>query len=124
MSMLDPVTQMPDQTLVALFANRADAYAGISRLLHAGVAPQNVGYLDATDLVFGTEAGRAGLPYFKDMKTGRVLVSAEVGGPADGTNAAAMLLESNAVAVASLAMRGFHPQLHHPIRTRQRAFAA
>lgn len=114
----------PNQTLVALFANRSDAYSGITGLLHSGFAAQQVGFLDPTDVLFGTEAGRMAGPYVEKVKTGRVLVSAEVAGVAGGTEAAALLLESRAMAVASLAARGFHPQLRHPMRTAQPVLAA
>lgn len=113
-----------NQTLVAIFANRTDAYSGIAGLLHAGFAAQHVGFLDPTDVLFGTEAGRTAGPYVEKLETGRVLVSAEVGGLAGGTEAASVLLESRALAVASLATRGFHPQLRHPMRTAQPVLAA
>lgn len=113
-----------NQTLVALFANRADAYSGISGLLHAGFAAQQVGFLDPTDVLFGTETGRAAGPYVEKVKTGRILVSADVDGLAGGTSAATLLLESHALAVASLAMRAVHPQLRHPMRTTQPVLAA
>lgn len=113
-----------NQTLVALFANRTDAYSGITGLLHAGFDSQRVGFLDPTDVLFGTETGRTAGPYVEKLKNGRVLVSADVAGIASGTEAATVLLESHALAVASLAMRAVHPHFRHPMRTAQPVFAA
>ena len=80
-----------NQTLVGLFANREDADRGITRLLHAGISPQDVGHLDTTDSFLGAAPDH-------------VLVWAEVAGSARGIETATMLLDGNALAVACLAL--------------------
>lgn len=79
-----------NQTLVGLFANRDDADQGITRLLRAGLSPQDVGHLDTADT-------------FLRAAPDQVLVWAEVAGPGRGIETATVLLDGHALAVACLA---------------------
>lgn len=49
MSINSPNTEMPRQTVVALFATRGDADQGITRLINVGVEPGHIGLLEPAD---------------------------------------------------------------------------
>ena len=165
---------MGKQTVVALFASRDDAEGGINSLLRAGLAADDIGFVEASDvrqpshkrgmggillgasslalaggvagpivvglsnlvgaaaaaivgIAFGGYAGAVlgGLfsgdasgddePYFmREVRAGRVLVSAEVADLAAEGRVASALHGSNALEVDSLGAARLRARVHHP----------
>lgn len=80
-------------TIVAMFANREDAAAGIDRLLTSGLTRRQVGYVDQAE----TD------PYLRpEIEGGQVLVSAQVPDLRTELSTADTLLDSKALMVGSL----------------------